>query len=320
MSLVETGICPDIEQLIDRLKANLALAIKGKDTEIETLISAVLAGESVLVEDVPGVGKTSLAKAVASSLDLDFQRVQCTPDLLPADVFGVAIFNPQDCEFHFRKGPVFTNLLLVDEINRASPRTQSALLEAMAERQITVEGKAWTLEPPFVVIATQNPTGAHGTFPLPASQLDRFAIRMSLDYPDRDSELEILYRDNSIRFEERVDAVLTKADYMLIQQKISEVNFEKSLGNYMLEIVDRTRNHQDIELGCSPRGAISFFNTVKSLALVSGRNFVLPDDIQRLAPLALAHRIVLGGRFPRDETSESIRMINELVGSIDVPV
>ncbi len=308
------------QKTIRALKNNLGKIIKGKDSEVEFLVTALVAGESILIQDVPGVGKTTLARSLAASLDLEFHRIQCTPDLMPADVFGVSIFNPEDREFHFRKGPVFTNVLLVDEINRASPRTQSALLEAMAERQVTIEGKSHKLNSPFMVIATQNPSGSHGTFPLPSSQLDRFAIRMSMDYPDLESELEILYQQATSSGFESLEPVLSLEGVVDLQRQRDEVKFEKSLAEYLLAIVDQTRKHPEIELGCSPRGAVTWFKCSRALALVRGRDFVLPDDIQTLAPKILPHRLVVSSRLRNDSRQAELALVKELLESVDVPV
>ncbi len=241
------------------LRSNLTSVIRGKPEIVDDLIVALVGGGSVLLEDVPGVGKTTLAKALAASVEMSFQRVQCTPDLLPADIFGFSVFNPQVAEFQFRPGPIFCNVLLVDEINRASPRTQSALLEAMAEGQVTIEGTHYPLPPPFMVLATQNPLGFHGTFPLPESQLDRFFFQLSLDYPDAESEVEILY-DQSITHPLRsIRAVLTKEELLACQAVVSRIRVDRSVANYLVEIVRRTRSDPQFEFGSSPRGSLMLF-------------------------------------------------------------
>lgn len=309
-----------VQQKIAKLKQNLCSAIRGKQTEIEYLITSVIAGQSILIQDVPGVGKTTLAKALAASMDMRFHRIQCTPDLMPADVFGVSIFNPKTGEFHFRQGPVFTNLLLVDEINRASPRTQSALLEAMAEQQVTAEGKTYELNSPFIVIATQNPKGYRGTFPLPESQLDRFAIKISMDYPDAETELEILYQESQDPALGKLNAVVSLQEFSSIQRAAADVKFDRTLAEYLLAIVRKTREHTDIETGCSPRGAISFFNSVKAFALVKERSFVLPDDVQQLAPLVLGHRLALRRQSQQTAGRVTSEIVQDIIREIDVPV
>ena len=306
---------------IRELKENLEKVIRGKSDVIDQLLIALLSGESILIEDVPGVGKTTLAKSLAASLDLSFNRIQCTPDLLPADVFGTSVFNPQDGSFHFRKGPIFCNILLVDEINRASPRTQSALLEAMAERQVTVEGVAYPLEPPFMVIATQNPFGFHGTFPLPESQLDRFLMQVAMDYPDLESELEILFNESQQNTVDQLTSVLSKGELIQLQDSLKSVTFEKSLAEYLLQIAQRTRSDSRIELGCSPRGSIKLFKASQANAIVNGRDFVLPDDIQQVCPAVLKHRILLK-RSGKGSTiqGEVANIIQQIVSEVDVPV
>ena len=305
---------------IDGLKQQMSTVIRGKLSSIELLVATLIAGESILIQDVPGVGKTTLAKSLAACLDLEFQRIQCTPDLLPSDIFGVSIFHPQESEFRFRRGPIFTNVLLVDEINRASPRTQSALLEAMAERQVTVEGKTYRLESPFMVIATQNPIEHQGTYPLPESQLDRFAMQISLDYPDRETELELLYAPPPDVDHDVMRPILHADDVENLQASLEAVQFDRGLGDYLLQIVEATRAHPDIELGCSPRGAICFFRCVKAWAMVKGRDYVLPDDIQFLAAKILGHRLVARGSVTQQGAASSEALVGELVDQIDVPV
>ncbi len=282
----------DARQKLQALQGNLEQVIRGKTEILQQVVLALIAGGSVLLEDVPGVGKTTLSKALAASLDLAFQRVQCTPDLLPADIFGFSVFNSQDGTFRFRRGPIFCNVLLVDEINRASPRTQSALLEAMAERQVTVEGNRHPLEPPFLVIATQNPLGFHGTFPLPESQLDRFLITLSLDYPDAETELEIMFDQATDHPLNRIRPVLTRDEVLQCQAAVGEVRLDRSVGRYLVEIVQRTREDSRLRLGSSPRGTLALFRAAQASAFLEGRDYVLPDDVQKLAPQVLQHRVV----------------------------
>lgn len=306
---------------INTLLHNLKQVIRGKDNVLENLAMALLVGESVLIEDVPGVGKTTVAKSLAKSIECEFQRIQCTPDLLPADVFGYSIFQPNDGSLSFRRGPIFSNILLVDEINRASPRTQSALLEAMAEQQVTIEGTTYELPQPFIVLATQNPIGFHGTFPLPESQMDRFLMKFAMDYPDTESELSILYQESSSPPINQLKSVLTAAQVVALQKQAMEVSVDESLGRYLLAIVDRTRNHAEVELGCSPRAAISCFRAIKAKAFLSGRDYVLPDDIQEVAPLTLSHRMVCRqDAASNSDSSQNVDIMNQIIKEIDVPV
>ena len=303
---------------LEGLRENLRSVIRGKDEIVENVIVALVAGGSVLIEDVPGVGKTTLAKTLAASVDLDFKRVQCTPDLLPADVFGFSVFNPRDGGFHFRRGPIFTNVLLVDEINRASPRTQSALLEAMAEQQVTVEGTHHDLPPPFMVLATQNPLGFQGTFPLPESQLDRFLFQLSLNYPDVESEIEILYDQVSVHPVDKILPVLSRAEVLQVQAQARAVRVERCVARYVVEIVQRTREDDRLRLGCSPRGSLMLFRAAQAHALLHQRRFVLPDDVQRVAPLVLTHRVV-GARAASAGTAARRAIIEDLVRQVAVP-
>ena len=300
------------------LRENLKSVIRGKDEIIEDIIVALVAGGSVLIEDVPGVGKTTLAKSLAASVDLEFKRVQCTPDLLPADIFGFSVFNPRDGDFHFRRGPIFTNVLLVDEINRASPRTQSALLEAMAEQQVTVEGVHHDLSLPFMVLATQNPLGFQGTFPLPESQLDRFLFQLSLDYPDADSEVEILYDQISVHPVSKILPVLSRSEILQSQAQARAVKVERCIARYIVDIVNRTREDDRLRLGCSPRGSLMLFRAAQAQAMVRQRRFVLPDDVQRVAPLVLVHRVV-EARTAYAGAAARREIIEDLVRQVAVP-
>jgi MoxR-like ATPase len=270
----------------------LNAVIRGKADVVDALIVALVAEGSVLLEDVPGVGKTTIAKTLAAAVDLKFERVQCTPDLLPGDFSGFSIFNQQSGSFQFRRGPLFTNLLLVDEINRASPRTQSALLESMAERQVTVDGQHHRLDPPFMVLATQNPLGFHGTFPLPEAQLDRFLFQLSLDYPDAESEIDILVDQMQREKMNEAPPIVDRHDILAMQQSAREVRVDRSVVEYMVAIARRTRDDSRLRIGCSPRGTLMFYRAAQAWAFVAGRDFVLPDDAQSVAPLVLAHRIV----------------------------
>ncbi|SHH50836.1 AAA family ATPase [Thermosipho atlanticus] len=272
---------------------NVSKVIKGKDEKIKLVTSCLLAGGHVLLEDVPGVGKTMLARALAKTFDLDFKRVQFTPDLLPTDLTGLYIFEKETGKFVFRKGPMFTDVLLADEINRATPRTQSALLEAMEEKQITIEGVTHTLSDIFFTIATQNPLESEGTFPLPEAQLDRFMIRTTIGYPGKESEKKILESQFDHHPIEDIAPVITKAEFRAKMNEVKRVEISESVLDYILDIVNTTRNHEDIKVGASPRASIVLMKLSRAYALLEGRDFVLPDDVKYLAPFVLNHRIIL---------------------------
>jgi len=309
----------DAAALIENLRSNLDSVILGKHDVIGHLIIAVLAEGSVLLEDVPGVGKTTLAKALAASIDLQFARVQCTPDLLPSDIVGFSVFKPQDGSFEFRPGPVFSQLLVMDEINRASPRTQSALLEAMAEKQVTVDGRKQALPSPFIVVATQKPIRFAGTFPLPESQLDRFMFQLSMSYPDAESEIELLLAQRQKSPVESIRPVMTQAQLRRLQHMVRDVHVSRSVAAYVVGIVTATRIDQRLKLGCSPRGSQWLLRAGQSRALTLGRDYLLPDDISQLAPLALAHRVV-AREASNFDIEQNRRVIREIVNTIEVPV
>jgi len=283
---------------------NVEKVIVGKRSTIELLLVALLCEGHVLLEDVPGVGKTMLARSLATSLKSQFKRVQCTPDLLPNDVTGVSIFNQQSSQFEFRSGPIFANILLVDEINRATPRTQSALLEAMQEQQVSVDGISYALPRPFMVMATQNPIEYEGTFPLPEAQLDRFLLKLQIGYPspaDERTLLTHLSREHPIN---RLQPVVDASQLLNLQHQVWEVHVDDSLQEYIVQLVSATRSHRDLMLGASPRASLALFKASQALAAVHGRDHVIPDDIQRLVPVVLAHRLIaspeaeLRGRVP----------------------
>ena len=300
------------------LSRNLAEVIRGKDECIEILVVALLSGGSVLMEDVPGVGKTTLAKALAKSIDVEFQRVQFTPDLLPSDILGTSIYNPVDGSFTFRKGPIFCNVLLADEINRASPRTQSALLEAMNETQATIEGTRYELPVPFAVLATQNSVEFHGTYPLPEAQLDRFLVLLNLGYPDPQTEVDILYAQAESHPIDRIEPVLNRDEIITLQRQVKRVRVEESVSRYMVELVQMTRNDGRLKLGVSPRGSLMLFRAAQAAAFVAGRDYVLPDDVQRLAPFVLPHRIILTSKAKYGSQTKQ-HIIGEIIDQVKVP-
>ena len=277
----------------ERLLAKLGEVIRGKERALEGIVTALVANGHVLLEDVPGVGKTTLAKALSGLLGCPFGRVQFTPDLLPADITGSAVYNPKEGSFSYRKGPIFTSILLADEINRASPRTQAALLEAMSERQVTIEGRATPLERPFLVLATQNPVDFHGTYPLPEAQLDRFLMRLELGYPGLDAELQMLTDQSRGHPLDAVEALFDPAEVVAMQQEAAEIEVSKSVARYIVTLVAATRKDSRLKLGVSPRGSLGLRAACRARAWLRGRNHVLPDDVKSLAVPVLAHRLVL---------------------------
>lgn len=275
------------------LRESLRSVVQGKNDVIDLLLVGLLGAGHVLVEDVPGVGKTTLAKALARALDVTFTRVQFTPDLLPTDILGSQVLNPQNGTFAFHKGPIFTNVLLADEINRASPRTQSALLEAMNEAQVSIDGTTHMLPSPFFVVATQNPSDYQGTYPLPEAQLDRFLLRIGVGYPSADAELAMLFARQSADPLAKVTAVCDRDTIVRIQREVREIEMKDAVAQYLLAIVQRTRQTAPLELGISPRGALAFFRAAQARALLQGRTYVSPDDVHALAAPVLAHRVQL---------------------------
>jgi MoxR-like ATPase len=279
--------------VIGRLQRELAQVIRGKQQAIDLLLVGLLAGGHVLIEDVPGVGKTTLAKALSRAMQLGFARIQFTPDLLPADILGASVLDPREGTFTFQPGPVFTHLLLADEINRASPRTQSALLEAMNEGQVTVDGQSRRLPQPFFVVATQNPIDFQGTYPLPEAQLDRFLLQIALGYPSEDEEVEVLFARQTTDPIEAVEVVADLAALEGLQREVRAVTVSPDVARYILRLVRATRDHRDLEVGVSPRGALALFRASQALALVRGRAWASPDDVQSLSGAVLAHRLVM---------------------------
>jgi MoxR-like ATPase len=282
-----------VTEYIDRVIRNIETVIVGKRQKIELLTVALLCQGHVLIEDVPGTGKTMLARAAATSMGIQFHRLQCTPDLLPNDITGVNVFNQQTQQFDFRPGPIFANILLADEINRATPRAQAALLEAMQERQVTVDGVTHPLAAPFLVLATQNPIEYEGTFPLPEAQLDRFLMRLSLGYPEAADEGQILRNLKKRHPIETVTQVVDGNDLPKLYEMIGDVYVDETLEHYILSIVRVTRSHPDLALGASPRGSLALYKTSQALAALRGRDYVVPDDVKTLVPLTLVHRLIL---------------------------
>lgn len=295
---------------IDALTQNLALTIVGKSEAIRLVLVALLGGGHALLEDVPGVGKTLLAKSLARSIDGKFQRLQCTPDLLPTDITGTNIWNPKSGEFTFLPGPIFANVLLADEINRATPRTQSALLEVMEEGQVTVDGVSRAVPTPFFVIATQNPIEYQGTFPLPEAQMDRFMLSLSLGYPSEAEELQMLQRvDKNIKVAD-LQPCITLAEVQELRQICAQVRVESSLQQYILELVRATRQDEEISLGVSPRGTMALQRATQALAFLLGRDYAIPDDVKFLAPYVLCHRLIpAGGRKARTVMERLLRAV-----------
>ena len=308
--------------LIKTLQARIGEVIKGKDEVIELAVTTLLARGHLLIEDVPGVGKTTLAHALARSLSCTFRRVQFTSDLLPSDIIGVTFFNQHSQSFEFKKGPLFANIVLADEINRTTPKTQSSLLEAMNETQVSVENRSYPLPRPFMVIATQNPIEFHGTYPLPESQLDRFMMRIGIGYPDEAHEREVVMRSHAIHPVQAIQPALTISELLELQESIDRVRVDESLVDYLLAIVRATRETDQILIGASPRGAIALHQAAQAHALVQGRDHCLPDDIKRLAVPVLAHRLVVSRRaeLGPSHDREAERVVEELLSSIPVPL
>ncbi len=308
-----------IAETTRRLRENIQKVIVGKDEPILLTLVSVLCEGHVLIEDVPGIGKTTLARALASSLGFSYRRIQFTPDLLPSDITGLSWFNQKTHEFEFRPGPVMSQVVLADEINRATPRTQSALLEAMQERQVTVDGVTRPQPRPFLVLATQNPIELEGTFPLPEAQIDRFLLRVEIGYPSEVEENNILERFRSDDPLEEVEAVTTPEDVLRLQEQRKEIHVEESIRNYLVKVARATREHAEIELGASPRATMALYQTSQAWAAIQGRDYVLPDDVKFMAPHVLTHRLMISpkaqlrGRRPEE-------MVADIVDSIPVPV
>ncbi|MGB8322768.1 MAG: MoxR family ATPase [Candidatus Acidiferrum sp.] len=309
-------------QIVSQLQRSIARAIFGKAEVIQLALITLLARGHLLIEDVPGVGKTTLAQALAKSFHCTFQRIQFTSDLLPSDVLGVSVYNPESRDFEFRHGPIFANVVLADEINRTTPRTQSALLEAMNEAQVTVDGRTLALPLPFLVIATQNPVEHHGTYPLPESQLDRFLMRIKMGYPSHETEREILRSRTSDDPVASLEPIATIEDVLGMQESVTRVKVDSSLHDYALEIVNRTRHSDQLALGVSPRGTLMLQRAAQARAFLENRDFCLPDDFKQLAVAVFSHRVVASARHAslqkKAETTESV--LREIVESVRVPL
>ncbi|EOH1646416.1 AAA family ATPase [Enterococcus faecium] len=305
------------KQKIDQLIQELEKAVIGKRSTIQLMIVALLAGGHVLFEDIPGVGKTLLVKALAKAVQGTFSRVQCTPDLLPSDILGFSVYNSQSKEFEFRPGPIFTTILLADEINRTTPRTQSALLEAMAENHATIDNNTYPLDNHFFVLATQNPIEYEGTYPLPEAQLDRFLFRLQIGYPSFDDEL-LLLLDKFEKVLDNLKVVLNSHEIEEIKKSVANVFVSPEVASYALQLVSATRTHSAIQLGISPRGSLAFIQAAKAYALIHGRNYVTPKDLQELVPFVFSHRLIFYDRSLKED--EKTQMIYTLVAQIPIPV
>jgi len=307
---------------VARLQATIENVIRGKSETVKFALIALLGKGHLLIEDVPGIGKTTLANSLARALELSFQRIQFTSDLLPSDVIGLSMFNQRSGEFDWKPGPIFSNIVLADEINRATPKTQSALLEAMAEEQVTVEGFTRRLPAPFIVIATQNPSEHHGTYPLPESQLDRFMLRLHIGYPSIADERQLL-RDREGRDPLNViESVMSRDELLKLQELVGRVRFDDALIDYLLQIVDHTRKAESLELGVSPRGTLALFRSAQALAVIEGRDYCIADDIKRLVVPCSAHRVIVNSRINtvRSRTREAEAILQEILQKVSVPI
>ncbi|MFA6716990.1 MAG: MoxR family ATPase [Victivallaceae bacterium] len=314
-----TAATEELRNKIVLLQENLEQVIKGKPVPVKLLITALGAGGNVLMEDVPGVGKTTLAKALAASIDGKFSRIQFTPDLLPSDILGNSIYNQKEAKFFFRPGPVFANILLADEVNRASPRTQSALLESMSEKQVSIAGETSMLPNPFMVIATENPVEYQGTYPLPEAQLDRFAMQLELGYPDEEAEMQLLFDRLANDPAAHIKAILNCGEIAQLQTAVQNVGVEKTVAYYMLCIIKATRHDTRIKLGASPRALLLLSRCSQAYAFIQGRDYVLPDDVKALCPAVLAHRLVIENKTKYSGIS-AVEIINDILKKVKVPV
>lgn len=308
-----------VQEYAVKLRSNISKIIKGKDDKIDLVIMALLSGGHVLLDDVPGTGKTVLAKALARSVDAGFSRIQFTPDLLPSDITGIHFFNMKEQEFMFRAGPVFTNILLADEINRATPRTQSALLQCMEEKQVTIDGELFLIDKPFIVLATQNPVETAGTYPLPEAQLDRFMIKLSVGYSDRESEMQILDNSRAVHPVENLTAVTDKTELLEMMNRVENIKVNEAVRGYIADIGNASRHNSEIKLGLSTRGLIALKNMSQARAVLRGREFVTPDDVKTVAPYVCVHRLICRSTVMRDPDSAKREILDKMIKELPVP-
>ena len=318
-AILSQEMVAQVAEAASRVKGSIGRVLVGKDSVVELTLAAVLSGGHILVEDVPGIGKTTLARALAGSLDCRFKRIQFTPDLMPSDITGIHYYNQKSSEFEFRPGPIISQVVLADEINRATPRTQSALLEAMGERQLTIDEVTVPLPAPFLVIATQNPVELEGTFPLPEAQLDRFLVRLQLGYPDEPEEEEMLVRFESADPLAEMVPVASGAQILEFQALVQRVYVDPVLRNYTVRLAQATRQHPDVELGASPRATLGLYRCSQALAVMRGREYVTPDEIKELAPFTFGHRVILKSQARLRERT-AVGIIEEILEQVTVPV
>jgi MoxR-like ATPase len=310
----------DIKPFVEfknKVLKNISKVFVGKEDIIELILISFICGGHILLEDVPGLGKTLMVKAFAKTIGGNFKRIQFTPDLLPSDLTGINFYNQKTMEFEFKPGPLFANIILADEINRATPRTQSSLLEAMEERQITIDGVTRKLPEPFMVLATQNPVETYGTFPLPEAQLDRFFMRIKIGYPNREEEIEIINRNKKLDLLEGLETIVTKDEVDYLRKNYHEVKISREVMDYLLNIVERTRNYENVQLGVSPRGSIALFKASQVHALFNGRDYIIPEDIKKLSPYVLNHRVITTGGI---KGKDIYSFINSIIENIKVPI